>query len=128
MTSTHKHMLAALAWLVCCPLIFVALFVKGVTAPTSMNFSIASIIWGLGLVGCFGSWAWRDAPAHGKPRTLAMAFTAAWLLVFVLAAFPYLFVTRGARGGSAASLKFIAYCVACAAVFMAAAMVSRQVL
>ena len=121
-------MLAALAWLVVCPLVFVALFVRGVAATTGMNLSIASVIWGLGLVACFGSWAWRDAPAHGKTRSLAMAFTAAWLLVFLLAAFPYLFVTRGAREGAAASLKFIAYCVACAAVFMAVGMVSRQVL
>ncbi|MBC7376344.1 MAG: hypothetical protein H7346_02785 [Burkholderiaceae bacterium] len=128
MSPIHKHMLAALAWLVVCPLVFVALFVRGVAAPTGMNLSIASVIWGLGLVACFGSWAWRDAPAYGKTRSLAMAFTAAWLLVFLLAAFPYLFVTRGAREGAAASLKFIAYCVACAAVFMAVGMVSRQVL
>ena len=128
MNSTHKHMLAALAWLVACPLVFVPLFVKGAVAPTGMNFSIATIIWGLGLVACFGSWAWRDAPAHGKPRSLASAFTAAWLLVFVLAVFPYLFVTRGARGGTAASLKFIAYCVGCAAVFTAVGMLSRLVL
>ena len=128
MNSTHKHMLAALAWLVSCPLVFVALFVKGVAPPTGINFSIASLVWGLGLVACFGSWAWRDAPAHGKSRSVGMAFTAAWLLVFVLAMFPYLFVTRGARGGLAASLKFIAYCVACAAVLMAVGMVSRMVL
>ena len=128
MTSTHKHMLAALAWLAGCPLVFVALFVKGIAPPTGMNFSIASVIWGLGLVACFGSWAWRDAPAHGKPHSLAMAFTSAWLLVFVLAVFPYLFVTRGARKGGAASLKFIAYCMGCTAVFMAVGMVSRHFL
>ncbi|CAN5533599.1 hypothetical protein BH11PSE7_BH11PSE7_11300 [soil metagenome] len=127
MTSTHKHMLAALAWLVGCPLVFVPLFVKGMATPTVVNLSIASVIWGLGLVACFGSWAWCDAPAHGKSRSVAMAFTAAWLLVFVLAVFPYLFITRGSREAMAASLKFIAYCVACAAVFMAAGMVSRLV-
>ena len=121
-------MLAALAWLVGCPLVFVPLFVKGIAPSTAMNFSIASVIWGLGLVACFGSWAWRDAPAHGKSRSLAMAFTATWLLVYLLAVFPYLFVTRGRREGSAASLKFMGYCVACAAVFMAVALVSRQVI
>ena len=37
---------------------------------------------------------------------MAIAFTAAWFLIFVFAVFPYLFVTRGAKEGAVSSLKF----------------------
>ncbi len=125
MDFTRKYLLAALAWLIGWPLVFVPLFVKGVLPPSQLYTAGASVIWGLGLVACFGAWAWRDAPAHGKPRNLAVLFTAAWLLVFLLAVFPYLFVTRGPRQGWRASLYFTGYCLACATCFAGVGMVSR---
>lgn len=70
------------------------------------------------MVVVFASWAGRDAPAHGKSRNVALGFTAAWFLVFVFAVFPYLFVTRGAKGGLVASLKFVSLCFALAIVWL----------
>lgn len=64
-------------------------------------------MWAAVLIGTFASWALRDAPAHGKPRSIALVFTAAWLLVYFLAVFPYLFATRGIKGGAVASLKLV---------------------
>lgn len=69
------------------------------------------MVWGIGLALIFASWALRDAPAHGKSRNIALGFTAAWFLVFFIAVFPYLFVTRGAKGGLVAALKFLSLCL-----------------
>lgn len=54
------------------------------------------------VAGMADGWA-----AAGKPRSIAWVFTAAWLLVYFLAVFPYLFATRGVKGGAAASVKLV---------------------
>lgn len=93
------------------PLFGVALFAVGALPSSPLHSMIGSVVWGLGLVAIFASWALRDAPAHGKSRNVALGFTAAWFLVFFLAVVPYLFVTRGAKGGLVAALKFVSLCL-----------------
>ncbi|MFP5382389.1 MAG: hypothetical protein ACLGG4_09000, partial [Gammaproteobacteria bacterium] len=69
----------------------------------------------------FASWAWHDAPSQGVPRYIAVLFTVAWFFIFVLAVFPYLYITRGLKAGTLASLKFFSLCVACGIVWLALA-------
>lgn len=126
MTRTHKYLLAALAWLIAWPFAFVLPLAKGLATATPFYMGSVSVIWWLGLVACFGLWTWADAPTHGKPRTIAAGFTALSVVLLVLAVPPYLFVTRGARGGLRASLVFAAYCAGCVAVFIGVGMVSRM--
>ncbi len=125
MNTTYKHLLVAIAWLSGWPLVFTPLFVKGVLPAAPVYTIGVTLIWGLGLIACFTSWAWRDAPAHGKPQAAALWFTAGWLLVFVLAMFPYLFYTRGVKDGIYASAQFFAACVVGLTVFTGVGMVSR---
>lgn len=111
MSNTTRHIAAALVWLVALPLVAVALFASGALPGSELHSTVVSVVWGVGLVAVFASWALRDAPSHGKSRSVALGFTAAWFLVFFLAVFPYLFVTRGAKGGLVASLKFVSLCL-----------------
>lgn len=84
------------------------------------------MVWGLGLVAIFTSWALRDAPAHGRSQTVALVFAACWFVAFALAVFPYLFVTRGAKGGFIASLKFVSLCLGFAIVWLGVPTVFRN--
>lgn len=121
MNNTSRHIVAAFGWLFGLPLLALALFVSGAFPPGSkLHSTVVSLVWGLGLVGIFASWALRDAPAHGKSRNVALAFSAAWFLIFFLAVFPYLFVTRGAKGGVVAALKFICLCLGFVTAWLAA--------
>lgn len=119
MSNTSRHIVAAFAWLVGLPLVAFLLFASGALSSSTFHSAVVSLVWGIGLVAIFASWALRDAPVHGKSRNVALAFTAAWFLVFVLAVFPYLFVTRGAKAGSVAALKFVSLCLAFAIVWLA---------
>ena len=119
MQRTHRHVLFALAWFFGVPLLVVPLFIAGAFAYAGPASVLASLFWGLGLAAVFCNWALKDAPAHGKPKSVAVVFTAAWLLVFVLAVFPYLFATRGFRAGVLASLQFLSLCLACGVAWLA---------
>jgi hypothetical protein len=85
---------------------------------SSLHAKLLSVAWGIGLVAIFGSWSLVDATAHGKSRNVALAFTAAWFIVFFFAVFPYLFVTRGAKTGALASLRFLSLCLGCGVVWL----------
>lgn len=118
MSNTSRHIAAALAWLFALPLFALALFASGALPSSPFHSAVVSLVWGIGLVVIFASWALRDAPAHGKSGNVALGFTAAWLLVFCFAVFPYLFVTRGAKGGLIAALKFVSLCIGFAIVWL----------
>jgi hypothetical protein len=118
MSNTSRHIAAALAWLFALPLLALALFASGALPSSLFHSTVVSVVWGIGLVAIFSSWALRDAPAHGKSRNVALGFTAAWFLVFFVAVFPYLFVTRGAKGGLVATLKFVSLCLGFAIVWL----------
>ena len=126
MTRTQQHLLIALAWMVGWPLIFTPLFIKGIVPPSHIYTVGATIIWALGFITCFTSWAWRDAPEHGKPRMAVCLFTAAWCVVFALAMFPYLLYTRGMKPGAIACLQFFGFCVVCAGAFFGTSLISRM--
>lgn len=114
MTPTTRHILFAASWFLLFPLAVIPLVASG-GIP---NATLISVTWGLGLVACFASWAWNDAPAHGASRNVALGFTAAWFLIFALAVFPYLLFTRGAKAGTVAALKFLCLCFACLIAFL----------
>jgi hypothetical protein len=118
MSNTSRHIAAALTWLFVLPIFAFVLFASGAMPSSSLRSAAVSLVWGIGLVAIFASWALRDAPAHGKSRNVALGFTAAWLLIFFLAVIPYLFVTRGARGGLVAALKFFSLCLGFAIVWL----------
>lgn len=128
MNNTSRHIAAAAAWLFAVPLLAVPLVASGALPSSPLHSKVVSVVWGIGLVLIFASWALRDAPAHGKSRNLALGFTAAWFLVFFLAVFPYLFVTRGAKGGLVAALKFISLCLGFAIVWVGVPMVFGRLL
>ena len=119
-------MLTALAWMVGWPLIFTPLFIKGIVPPSQIYTVAATVIWALGFIACFASWAWRDAPEHGKTRLAVGLFIAVWCAVFALAMFPYLFFTRGMKAGTIASLQFFGFCVVCAGAFFGTSLISRM--
>ena len=128
MSRTGRHVLVAVAWLFGFPLVFVPLFLSGALPNAPLQSKVVSIVWGIGLVAVFASWSLQDAPAHGKSRNVAFAFTAAWFLVFFLAVLPYLFVTRGAKEGVVAALKFVSLCLACGIVGLLVPLVVRSFL
>ena len=119
MSNTSRHIAAALAWLFGLPLLAVVLFSSGaLPAGSQFHSTVVSLVWGVGLVAIFASWALRDAPAHGRSRSAALAFTAAWFVVFVFAVFPYLFFTRGLKNGIVAALTFASLCLAFAVAWL----------
>ena len=120
MTHTTRHILLGAAWLAVAPILVGAIVFSGAPEPGSLRSfaAVASFVWGLGFVGIFASWALRDAPAHGKSRASAIAFSASWLLLSALAVVPYLFYTRGFRGGTLASLKYVSLCLALGILFV----------
>ena len=128
MKNTSRHIAVAIAWLFGLPALALALLVSGALPSSQFHSTAVSVAWGIGLVGIFASWALRDAPAHGKSRNVALGFTAAWFLVFVLAVFPYLFVTRGAKGGLVASIKFVSLCLAFAIIWLGVPAITSRIL
>lgn len=126
MNFTQKHMLAVLAWMAGWPLVFTPLFIKGVVPMTQAWAVGATVIWALGFIGCFVSWARRDAPEHGKSLLAVALFTIGWFVVFALAMFPYLFFTRGQKPGALASLRFIGFCVVCVGALFGTSLISRM--
>lgn len=113
MSHTHRHVVLGVAWFFGYPLVVIALILLGAVPLSEFHGLLLSVVWGLGLVSVFGLWSFLDAPRHGKSVLVAAVFTAAWFLVFVLAVFPYLFVTRGARLGLLASLRFLGLLLVC---------------
>lgn len=118
MNNTTRHIAAALAWLFALPTLAVALFASGALPSSPFNSTLVSVCWGVGLILIFASWALRDAPAHGKSRNVALGFTAVWFVLPFFAVVPYLFVTRGAKGGLVAALQFISICLGFAIVWL----------
>jgi hypothetical protein len=120
MTHTTRHVLLGAAWLAVAPILVVTLVFSGTLDRDSFRSfaAVASIVWGLGFVGIFASWALRDAPTHGKSKASAVAFSASWLLLSLLAVVPYLFYARGFRGGTLASLKYLSLCLALGILFV----------
>jgi hypothetical protein len=119
MSHTRRHLFAATAWLVLVPAVAIPFFAVGWLPPGQLASIAVSLVWGVGLVVIFAFWALQDAPAYGKSRSAAMAFVAAWFLVFFLAVFPYLFYTRGAKTGFVSSLQFACFCLAVAVAWIA---------
>jgi hypothetical protein len=120
MSNTLRHVITAVAWLFGLPMVVFVLFASGALPTASpLHSQLISVIWGVGLVALFGSWALRDAPAHGKSRSMALGFTAAWVIAPVFTVFLYLFVTRGAKGGAVAALKFMSLCLGFAVTWIA---------
>jgi nicotinamide riboside transporter PnuC len=119
LSRTHRYVLLAGAWLLVVPLLAVPLMLFGAFPQSTLHSTLVSAVWGLGLIAIFGAWTWQDAPAHGKSHWLAVACTAAWFLLFVLAVFPYLFATRGAKQGAIASLQFVCLLLAFGVIWIA---------
>lgn len=125
MNHTQRHLLFAAAWLYGLPLIFVPLFMLDAFPRGELHQTIWSVIWGLGLVVVFASWALRDVAVQGKSVYLAVAFTAAWFIVFFLAAIPYFFATRGLRRGAISTLRYLGFVGACFGGWMLVAILLR---
>lgn len=113
MSHTQRHVALGVAWFFGYPLLVIALILLGAIPFSEFHGVVLSATWGIGLASVFGVWSFADAPQYGKPILVAAVFTVAWFVVFVLAVFPYLFVTRGAKLGLLASLRFIGLVVAC---------------
>jgi predicted membrane channel-forming protein YqfA (hemolysin III family) len=126
MSHTHRTLLIAATWLFAAPLLFLPLLML---TPSEWRLSIvASVLWGLGFIGLFARWSMRDSAEHGKSKNTALFFTLAWFLVFFLAVFPYLFVTRGAKLGLLAALQFFSYCTVCGIGWLSIPLVTRTFL
>ena len=121
MNRTLTHLLLALCWL--------AVFTLAITVAVQtanpdeghMRFyaRVGSLIWALGFVAIFFSWARKDAPAHGRSIRSAVVFAVARPFFNIFAHVVYLFFTRGMREGLLASLKFACFLLAaCMAWFM----------
>ena len=105
MNYTLLHIVVGVLWFDGLPLLVFALTSSGALLLRTTPAGQLALAWSLGLAVIFGSWVWRDASAHGCSRNVAVAFTAACVVFWILAIFPYLFVSRGAKGGLVASLK-----------------------
>jgi hypothetical protein len=119
MANTQRHLLIATGWLFGVPLLGVVLALSFGALPGQPLYFSFSALWGLGFLAIFWSWASKDAPDHGRPRAVAVWFTAAWLILFFFAVIPYLFVTRGAKNGLLSSVKFLCLLLVCAIVWLA---------
>ncbi|RJP64805.1 MAG: hypothetical protein C4535_16485 [Comamonadaceae bacterium] len=110
MTYTHRHIIAGVSWFFGLPAVGISLLFSGLLpVDQSVGAATISLLWGAGLLGVFGSWAWQDAPQHGKSRYVALSFTMGWILLPFLVVFPYLLLTRGVKEGFASSLQW--FCV-----------------
>jgi hypothetical protein len=120
MNRSHRFLLIGAAWLASVPLLaFVAVEVGNFQGNAAAS-AVISLVWTLGFIAIFWLWASKDAVARGKSKSVAGWFTVAWLLLPVLAVFPYLFATRGLKSGLLASLQFACYLIACGIVFVGA--------
>lgn len=119
MNRTNRHVIAGVVWFLSLPaaIMFILSSESGWVALQAMGGSIGTL-WGGGVMLVFCSWALRDAPEHGKARNIAWAFTLAWILLVFFAVFPYLFVTRGAKQGLLASIKYLCLLLAVAIAFV----------
>ena len=120
MKLAHRYLLFGAGWFFSVPLLAVAVFAYSAFGGNVVLSTLVSVVWTLGLVGIFWAWASKDVVALGKSKNVARWFTAAWLVLLVLAVFPYLFVTRGLKNGLLASLQFACYLLACGIVFLGA--------
>jgi hypothetical protein len=118
MKLAHRYLLFGAGWFFSVPLLAVAVFAYSAFGGNVVLSTLVSVVWTLGLVGIFWAWASKDVVALGKSKNVARWFTAAWLVLLVLAVFPYLFVTRGLKNGLLASLQFACYLLACGIVFL----------
>jgi hypothetical protein len=125
MSHTGRHLLFAAAWLFGLPLLAASSVLVTSVAFSPLASWLVSAVWALGLAAVFASWALKDAPAHGKPKSLAVIFTVAWLLVLFLAVVPYLFATRGFKAGALAAVKFLCFCLVCAIGWLAVPLVAN---
>lgn len=110
MGNTARHVILGCLWFHGFLLAAAGLFRNGALSSSPLPTALTFVVWTLGMALVFASWAWRDAPTHGKSRKLAVACAAGWCLVFCFAAVPYFVATRGAKRGSLAGLKFLALC------------------
>ena len=114
MTRTSRHLLLSLSWLL-------GFAVLVVFMSSSMDLSdpgrnqfhgqLGSMVWVLGFVAIFFSWARVDAIQHGKSKTSVVVFTLLWPFLIGFVHLGYLFYTRGFRNGLLASLKFVCFCL-----------------
>jgi hypothetical protein len=116
--DTHRHLLFGAAWLIGAPLAVLSAVSVAKVQGSSATSTVASVMWALGFIVIFWSWATNDVVAHGKAKSVAWWFSAAWLLLHFLAVFPYLFVTRGFKRGVLASLQFACYLLVCGIAFL----------
>ena len=119
MTRTTAHILKSVVWLFALPAVVVPPVVSGAWNLSPVASIALSAAWTLGFIAVFASWSLQDAPLHGKTKSVALAFSAAWLLLSFLAVVPYLYATRGARAGTLAALKFLSLCLACGIAWLA---------
>jgi hypothetical protein len=120
MKLAHRYLLFGAGWFFSVPLLAFAVFSVAASDGNVAVSTLVSVVWTLGLVCIFWAWASKDVIALGKSKNVARWFTAAWLVLLVLAVFPYLFVTRGLKNGLLASLQFACYLLACGIVFVGA--------
>ena len=114
MSRTSRHLVCALLWLAAFT-VLVALCAGGVDPDVGrMGFysQLGSVVWVMGFVGIFFSWARVDAPAHGRSAKSAAVFAVLWLFFNFIAHVAYLFFTRGSRLGALATLKFVCFLLA----------------
>lgn len=117
LSRTHRHLLYGVAWLLGFTLLTVVIVLLVMPEPedvaslgTMMVYTqIGSILWVVGFAAIFFSWARVDAMEHGRPMSIAVAFSVLWLFFNVLSHIAYLLVTRGWREGSLSSLRFICF-------------------
>lgn len=121
MNNTILHLAYGIGWLFGVPVTAIIAFSVGLIPEGSpASSAVVSVLWALGLLALFASWAIRDAPVHGKSRYVAATFTVLWLVIPVVVIFPYLFTTRGAKEGLLASLKLASLLLALAVIWMGA--------
>lgn len=114
MTRTSRQLLLSLSWLL-------GFGILVILVSSSMDLSdpgrnafygqLGSIVWVLGFVAIFFSWARVDAIQHGKSKASVVVFTLLWPLLIGFVHLGYLFYTRGLRNGLLASLKFVCFCL-----------------
>ncbi len=105
MSNTAKHAALAFAWLTLLPLFMML--------GGSQNSALNSFLWVGGLAFSFTSWALQDAKNFDVKKSTVYWHTAGWLIIPILIVFSYLYVSRGKKGGTIASLKYLTYCVIC---------------
>ena len=120
MSRTNLHVIAGVGWFLGLPIAFIFCSSYGISLSGLDAIAEAmGVFWGGGLVAVFCSWALKDSTEHGKSQYMALIFTLAWFVLLFFSVFPYLFVTRGAKEGLLASLKYLCLLIATAIAFIA---------